>query len=151
MDAKIEKALKDANIQNIMNKATASFRSQLDDDEIQTCKLNALWKALVNYDENKAAKFTTYLYSGVCIECIREVKFKKITHQPLHSNLADNTDHFLVIDLMDELEHCFDKDLLLDKTKNFTIKEIAQRRGHNRETVRRKIKKAANQIAKRIK
>ena len=151
MDAKIEEALNNANIQNIMNKATGSFRGQLDDDEIHTCKLNALWKALVNYDESKAAKFTTYLYSGVRIECIREVKFKNKTHQSLHSNLADNTDYFLVVDLMDELEHCPDKDLLLDRTKNFTIKEIAARRGYNRETVRRKIKKSANQIAKRMK
>ena len=64
MDTKIEEALKDEDIQNIMNKAAGSFRGQLDDDEIHTCKLNALWKALVNYDEKKAAKFTTYLYSG---------------------------------------------------------------------------------------
>ena len=151
MDAKIEKALKDANIQNIMNKAAGSFRGQLDDDEIHTCQINALWKALLNYNEKRAAKFTTYLYSGVRIECIREVKFNKRKHQRLHSGLAENRDHFLAVDIMDELEHCPDKELLVDKMKNFTIKEIAQRQGCNRETVRRRIKKSANQITKRIK
>ena len=151
MDAKIEEALKNTDIQNIMNKAVGSFRGQLNDDEIHTCKLHALWKALVNYDENKAAKFTTYLYSGVRIECIREVKFNKRKHQALHSGLAEDTDHFLAIDLMDELEHCSDKELLLDKMKNFTIKEIAARQGCNRETVRRKIKKSSQKIAKRMK
>ncbi len=151
MDTKIGEALKDEDIQNIMNKAAGSFRGQLNDDEIHTCKINALWKALLNYDENKAAKFTTYLYSGVRIECIREVKFNKRRHQPLHSGLAENRDHFLTVDLMDELDNCPDKELLVDRMKSFTIKEIAQRHGCNRETVRRRIKKSANKIAKRIK
>ena len=151
MDAKIEEALKNKDIQNIMNKAAGSFRGQLNDDEIHTCQINALWKALLNYDEKRAAKFTTYLYSGVRIECIREVKFNKRKHQRLHSGLAENRDHFLAVDIMDELEHCPDKELLVDKMKNFTIKEIAQRQGCNRETVRRRIKKSANQITKRIK
>ena len=150
MDQKIEDALQNEDIQNIMNKAAGSFRSQLSDDEIHTCKLNALWKAFLNYDPNKAAKFTTYLYSGVRIECIREVKFSKRQHQPLHANLPDSTDHFFPIDLMDEINKCSDKELLIDRMNNLTIKEIAEKRQCNRETIRRKIKKSAEQLAKRI-
>jgi len=151
MDKKIEDALNNEDIQNIMNKAAGSFRSQLSEDEINTCKLNALWKSFVNYAPEKGAKFTTYLYSGVRIECIREVKFNKRQHQPLHSNLADSTDHFFSVDLMDEIDRCPDKELLMDRMNNLTIKEIAEKRQCNRETIRRKIKKSAQQLAKRIK
>jgi DNA-directed RNA polymerase specialized sigma24 family protein len=151
MDTKIENALKDENIMNIMNKAAGTFRRQLNEDEIYTCKLNALWKAFSNHDENKAAKFTTYLYNGVRIECIREVKFNKRKHQPLHSNLADGRDPFFEIELMDELDQCPNKELLIDRMENRTIKEIAKKYDCNRETIRRKIKKSVNHMSKRLK
>jgi len=151
MDAKIEEALQDDTIQKIMHKAAGSFRNQLSEDEIYTCKINALWKAFLNYEPSKGAKFTTYLYSGVRIECIREVKFNKRRHQPLHANLPDNRDHFFHVELNDELEKCQDKDLILDRMKNLTIKEIAEKRGCNRETIRRKIKKSVDQLSKRLK
>ena len=48
MNEKIEEALENSDIVNIMNKASGSFYSQLDRDEIRTCQLNALWKALCN-------------------------------------------------------------------------------------------------------
>jgi DNA-directed RNA polymerase specialized sigma24 family protein len=150
MDTKMEEALQDDEIQKIMHKASGSFRGQLSEDEIHTCKLNALWKAFLNHDPDKAAKFTTYLYSGVRIECIREVKFNKRRHQPLHANLADKRDHFFHVELNDELDKCSDKDLLVDRMNNLTIKEIAEKRGYNRETIRRKIKKSANQLSKRL-
>jgi DNA-directed RNA polymerase specialized sigma subunit len=151
MDTKIENALKDENIQNIMNKAAGSFRRQLNEDEIHTCKLNALWKAFSNHDPTKAAKFTTYLYNGVRIECIREIKFNKRKHAPLHSNIADKTDSFFETDLMDELDQCPNKELLIDRMKSHTIKEIAKKYDCNRETIRRKIKKSVNHMAKRFK
>ena len=113
-------------------------------------QINALWKAILNYDPNKAAKFTTYLYSGVRIECIREVKFKQKKHQPLHSNIADERDHFLLVDIMDEINNCQDKNLILDRMSSMTIKEIAEKYDCNRETVRRKIKKTTEQLAKKI-
>ena len=151
MDTKIENALKDENIVNIMNKAASSFRNQLNQDELDTCKLNALWKAFLNHDKKKAAKFTTYLYNGVRIECIREVKFNKRTHSQLHSNISDNKDPFFGVDLSDELENCPNKDLIIDRMNSYTIKEIAEKQGCNRETIRRKIKKSVNHMAKRLK
>jgi DNA-directed RNA polymerase specialized sigma subunit len=151
MDQKIEKALKDKDIVNIMNKASASFRRQLNEDEIQTCKLNALWKSLLHYDENKGAKFTTYLYNGVRIECIREVKFNKRKHLPLHPNLADKRDPFFETELMDEIDRCPDKELIIDRMNSFTIKEIAEKRNCNRETIRRKIKKSINCMGQSMK
>ena len=147
---KIEEALKDSDIVNIMNKASGSFCSQLDKDEIYTCQLNALWKALCNHDEKKAAKFTTYLYNGVRIECIREVKFKSKAHQHSYSDVEENRNHFFSAELLDEIDKCPNSELLVDRMKNFTIKEIADRHGCNRETVRRKIKKSVKSLQKRL-
>ena len=52
---------------------------------------------------------------------------------------------------MDEVNKCPNKDLLVDRMDNMTIKEIAEKRGCNRETIRRKIKKSVSHMTKRLK
>lgn len=150
IDTKIEKALKDKNIVKIMNKASNSFRKQLDVDSIYTCQINALWKAFLNFKEEKKTKFTTYLYNGVFIECIKEVKFlnKSKSNKKLHDNIPKiNVDH-LMIDILDELKSDDDKSLIIDKISNLTIEEMAKKRNSNRETTRKKLNKAMNKIKK---
>jgi hypothetical protein len=148
IDDKIQVALKDENIVKIMNKASKRFRNQLDSDSIRTCQLNALWKTFVNYDETKGAKFTTYLYKGVFIECMKEIKFsnKNKSFGMLHHNIASKTDPFFNIDLMDEFKNSEDRDLIEDRLSNMTIAEISEKRGKNRESIRRKIHKLADNI-----
>lgn len=148
INSKIEEALKDENILKIMNKASRRFRNQLDSDSIKTCQLNALWKTFVNFDETKGAKFTTYLYKGVFIECMKEIKFsqKNKSTGKLHNNIAANTDPFFIIDLMDEFKNEQDKKLIEDRLSNMTISEISEKCGKNRESVRRKIHKLADNI-----
>ena len=148
IDSKIEKALNDSNIKKIMNKASMRFKNQLDYDTIYSCQLNALWKAFLNHDPNKAAKFTTYLYNGVFIECMKEVKFHNKSRRcggKLHDNIDSNRDSFFLIDLMDELQDS-DKELIMDRMSNMTIVEIAKKHNSNRETVRRKINKIAQSL-----
>lgn len=144
----IAKALKDENILKIMNKASKRFKNQLDSDAIKTCQLNALWKTFVNHDESKGAKFTTYLYKGVFIECMKEIKFasKNKCHGKLHSNIPSNVNPFIYTDLMDEFPNENDRNLINDRLSNMTISEIASKHGKNRESVRRKINKLANDI-----
>jgi hypothetical protein len=148
IDDKIQVALKDENIVKIMNKASKRFRNQLDADSIKTCQLNALWKTFVNYNAEKGAKFTTYLYKGVFIECMKEIKFanKNKSFGMLHQNIASNTDPFFSIDLMDEFKNSEDRDLIEDRLSNMTIAEISEKRGKNRESIRRKIHKLADNI-----
>lgn len=148
INSKIETALKDDNILKIMNKASRRFRNQLDSDLIKTCQLNALWKTFVNYDETKGAKFTTYLYKGVFIECMKEIKFaqKNKSNGKLHSNIASNADPFFMIDLMDEFHDDSDRVLIEDRLSNMTISEISEKHGKNRESVRRKIHKLSDSI-----
>jgi hypothetical protein len=152
IDDKIEGALKDTNIVKIMNRASKRFKGQLDNDTIYTCQINALWKAFLNHDPNKAAKFTTYLYNGVFIECMKEIKFKNKSKRcggKLHDNISDNKDPFLMIDIMDELNE-EEKQIFVDKASNMTISEMAQKYGTNRESTRRKVHKIIHNISKKF-
>jgi hypothetical protein len=144
----IAQALKDENILKIMNKASKRFKNQLDPDVIKTCQLNALWKTFLNHDESKGAKFTTYLFKGVFIECMKEIKFvnKNRCHSKLHNNIASNINSFIYTDLMDEFPNENDQNLINDRLSKMTISEIASKYGKNRESVRRKINKLANDI-----
>lgn len=146
IDVNIENALSDKDITKIMIKASNSFKSQLDADEIKTCKLNALWKAIKNFNPDKKTKFTTYLYQGVFIECLKELKFKqksKVCNKKLHNNVPSTNTDLLVIDLLDEAKTQEERDLIIDKISNKTINEMAQTRTYSRETVRKKLKKIA--------
>lgn len=148
INVKMEQAMNDDNILKIMNKASKRFRNQLDSDSIRTCQLNALWKTFVNYDETKGAKFTTYLYKGVFIECMKEIKFgnKNKCSGKLHNNISSKDDPFFVIDLMDEFKNEDDRQLICHKLSNMTISEIAHSVGKNRESVRRKIHKLVDNV-----
>ena len=70
----------------------------MDGDEIYTCQINALWKAHVNFKPERKAKFTTYLFNGVFIECLKAVKFKnKLSDHAvkLHDNISSGNLKFL--------------------------------------------------------
>jgi DNA-directed RNA polymerase specialized sigma24 family protein len=150
IDLKIENALKDKNIVNIMNKASKSFMRQLDEDTIYTCKLNALWKSFINFKPEKKTKFTTYLYNGVYIECIKEIKFKNKSKakNKLHENIVTKDNQYLLIDILDEFDNDYDKELIMDKINNMTIDEMSKKRNTNRETTRKKLKKLVNKLQK---
>lgn len=144
IENKIEEALKNKDIINIMHKASKRFTNQLDKDSIYTCQINALWKAFLNYKPEKNTKFTTYLFNGVFIECLKEVKFNS-KHQKnrkkLHDNIMKNNEQYLLIDILDEMSNEEDKQLLIDKINNMTIQEMANKRDISRETVRKRLKK----------
>ena len=152
LNEKIEDALKDDNILKIMNRASKRFRGQLDNDTIHTCQINALWKAFVNHDPNKAAKFTTYLFNGVFIECMKEIKFKNKSQRfggKLHDNIASEKDQFLMIDILDELND-EEKQIFIDRASNMTIAEMSQKYNTNRESTRRKVHKIIKNVRKKF-
>lgn len=154
MNDKIEKALKDANLQGIMNKAASTFTRQLNQDEIYTCKINALWKSLTHWDASRKTKFSTYLFNGVKYECIREVKFKRKDKatggKDLDKTIASLDNHVAEIDLYDEIDNLPHAGLIKDRAKSFTINEIAQRHDINRESTRRRIKKSSKLLSNRL-
>ncbi len=144
MDQKIENALKDKDIMNIMNRACHKFIHQLDSDDIYTCKINALWKSFLHFKPEKNCKFTTYLYKGVYIECLKAIKFfnKSKGFVPLHEGYYSNNEaDILMIDILDEAENELQKELLLGKAAKMTNQELGLKHGIGKETVRKKVKK----------
>jgi DNA-directed RNA polymerase specialized sigma subunit len=153
IDVKIEKALKNKDITNIMHKASKRFTNQLDKDTIYTCQINALWKAFLNFKPEKNTKFTTYLFNGVFIECLKEIKFKNKSNRckhKLHDNIAQNNERYLMVDILDEITNEEDRQLLLDKISNMTIQEMANKRNISRETVRKKLKKLTKNFQRKF-
>jgi flagellin-specific chaperone FliS len=146
IDKKIENALNDRDINNIMNHACKNFVKQLDKDEIYTCKINALWKCFLNFKPEKQCKFTTYLYKGVYIECLKAVKFinKNKATAKLHPSIkAPQNTNELMVDLMDEANSSFEANLIIDKISKMTNEELSNKYGLGKETIRKKVKKIA--------
>lgn len=140
----IEEALKNKDINNIMNRACRKFSKQLDQDELYTCKLNALWKSFVNFKPEKQCKFTTYLFRGVYIECLKAVKFINKSNKAHKINMdipcTKNTD-LLMMELLDEVDTEFEKCLIKDKMAKMTNQELSEKYNIGKETIRKKIKK----------
>ena len=60
LDLKIQKAMSDVDIVNIMHKASKKFEKSLDEDEIYTCHLNALWKCFP-HDKRKKQNLQLFI------------------------------------------------------------------------------------------
>ena len=132
----------------ITNKAGVNFKNTLTQDEIDNCIYTAIWRALSKYDTNqKSCKFSTYLYSGVEMECKSMIRFnrKSIFDRNkgiLKNNKSCDRNHEQDIDMRDEINNCPDSSIIYDRFyKNMTIKEIAQNNKISTETVRKKINK----------
>jgi len=53
--------------------------------------------------------------------------------------------------MIDEIEALPDAEIMLDRAKNYTIKEISDMHSINRETIRRKIENSSKVLASRLK
>lgn len=142
--------MSDKNITNIMHKASKSFCGHLDEDELYTCQINALWKCFLNFKPEKNVKFTTYLFNGVRIECIKQLKFNeklsKRTRSLIYNTVPDSDNSTLMIDLLDEAENEEELELMKDKISNMTIQEMSDKRTYSRETVRKRLKKISKKL-----
>jgi hypothetical protein len=144
MDTKIDKALKNKDIVNIMNYASRKFTKQLDADELYTCKINALWKCFLHFKPEKKCKFTTYLFKGVYIECLKAAQFlnKSKRFRSLSHALVDHDDHSkMLIDILDEAQTNEEREILMDKLSRMTNEELSNKYNIGKETIRKKVKK----------
>ena len=155
LNTNIEKALKNRDYIKVMNKATHKFRKTLDEDTLETCQLHGLWHSLENFDPSYNVKFTTYLFKGVFIECVKAAKFQKrhrrYTVGKMHDNIHTNSGEadLAMVDLMDEIDHASDPDMLRERASGRTISEISDGRSISRETVRKRLKKMSRTIERR--
>ena len=149
MSKKIDKYLNDPDVMSIAYSAASSFSPSLSKDEIQSCILNALWRAMNRYNKRNKIKFTSYLHNGVVFECLSQRKFNKTKKlSNLHDSIEDNQDPVAEIDMMDAIHaKCEDPTLVVDRFyKNMTIKELAKDRGVCGETIRIRLKKNLDKL-----
>ena len=130
----------------ILQKACSTFRYALSQDEVSSCCITALWKAIDRYTNDSKCKFTTYLFKGVQMECLSQKKFNKDKLSfggKVHSNMQDTKCHYEHVDMLDEINFaCEDPSLIFDRFyNNMTIKEIAENRGVCGETIRIRLNK----------
>lgn len=143
-----------SDIIKIAKRASSTFTSTLSSDDLETCMINAIYKAINKYEEGSNCKFTTYLYKGVQMECLTQKKFNikssvNKAHR-LNNGITDNVDYEETTDMVDEINTvCEDPDIIFDRFyNNMTIKEIAQERRVCGETIRLKIKKNLKKLRK---
>ena len=155
LNTNIEKALQNRDYQRVMQKATNKFRKSLDSDTLETCQLHGLWHSLENFDASYGVKFTTYLFKGVFIECVKAAKFQKrhrrYSVDRMHDNIpsGQSMSDIAMVDLLDEIDHASDPEMLKERAAGLTISEISDSRAVSRETVRKRLKKMSRKIERR--
>lgn len=146
-------ALKDLNkddLAKIANKASKTFLGTLSAEEVQSCILNAFWKAVDKYKSDKNCKFTTYFYKGIIMECLTQKKFN-FNKSPvrIYEGMACRPNNAVAqIDMMDEINtHCDEPEIIYNRFyKNMSINEIAMTMGVCSETIRLKIKRNLSKL-----
>ena len=145
MDKTFEDLVKDPDIVNIMNKVSSNFQRGMDFDEIQSIKLDTLWKCVNNYDISRGAKFTTYLHNQLNYAFRNGLKKKRpqINLGELHTSVVDKHDysqdaHDVVNGLPNHISRILEQRYLY----NMTMVEIGKANGYSRETARRRLKNA---------
>ena len=156
-------------IQNIMYKVTNSYRAKIHDDDIESTKMETLWRCLLKFDESRGSKFTSYFYQQLsyAMKNLWKVESK---HSPTYlsdttsdkgsnkntklvKNNAESLDiesqkdvnmenHMECIDIVTGLKDEYNKLLNQRFYRNMTMKEIGRENGYSRETARRKLKNA---------
>lgn len=76
-DEQMERALANSDNANIIRSVLQKFAGQLHEDDLYTCGLHALWRALQYHDDSYGQKFTTSLYKFTDWECKRELRRQK--------------------------------------------------------------------------
>ena len=128
-----------------MNKVANRYRRNIDVDEIESIKMNTLWKCIEKHDENKS-KFTSFLYSQLSFALKNKVKKKKLEY---NSPSIEKEDFKAVVsmeytDIVSGLPEETREILNQRFYQNLTMKEIGKINGYSRETARRRLKNAIN-------
>ena len=152
----------DKDNQNIMNKVAKAYMKNIDSRDIESIKMDALWRVMNKYDPSKGTKFTSYLYQQLSyafktwvkkaeknLEFTQGMKLDSERDRNLTNTSEDavdinNLNSQLVADITTGLPADIVAILKQRFYNNMTMKEIAQENGYSRETARRRVKKAVN-------
>jgi RNA polymerase sigma factor (sigma-70 family) len=144
-----EDALNNNNNRAIIEHACKTFIGIIPDDELQHCKLIALWESLQRYRPEKGKKFTSFLYQKVRWECYKALKqinkekrYVSIIEDVVGKDSDENFDEWLEL-LPDKESKKLIEQRFLQK---MTLKEIGKYHGYSYETARKRINKIINYI-----
>jgi RNA polymerase sigma factor (sigma-70 family) len=150
MDNNFEEYWNSSDVQNIMNKVANRYKNAIDFDDIESIKMQTLWKCIDKYDRTRGTKFTSYLYQQITFAFKNKLKKKRVefNNESLEKVDTRNKSRMEVFDILTGL----DAELrdVLDKRfyHNMTMVEIGVSNGYSRETARRRLKKAIKMCQK---
>ncbi len=151
MDKTFEEKWNSSDVQNIMNKVANRYRTAIDFDDLESIKMQTLWRCIDRYDPDKGTKFTSYLYQQLSFAFRNKLKKKR---REYNVDTLESVDRRIqnameVKDMITGLdpEHA---DILNKRFYyNMTMQEIGSSNGYSRETARRRLK-AALKICKKM-
>jgi len=146
INQKFEDLWNDSDVQNIMNKVSNRYSRNIDLDDIESIKMDVLWKCIDKHDPNKS-KFTSYVYQQLSYAMKNQLKKKKVefNRNPLERVDDDYKNQLDVIDFVTGLEDEHHKILEQRFYKNMTMAEIGRTNGYSRETARRRLRAALSE------
>jgi RNA polymerase sigma factor (sigma-70 family) len=150
MDRKFEDYFEDQNILNIMNKVANYYKKAVDLDEVESIKMDTLWKCVNKYQKDRGAKFTSYLYQQLTYAFKNRIKKKKVefscdTLEKQDFNMSSKKEVYDIMHgLSDEIKNILNQRFF----QNMTMVEIAKANGYSRETARRRLKNAIKKCKK---
>ena len=145
MDRTFEDLSKDPDIVNIMNKVASKYQNSVDPDDVESIKLQTLWKCQKEYNKDKKTKFTTYLFNQLGYAFKTELKkSKKSMNVGEYSGGIIDTDNYYqdAKDMVTGLPEGVSKILEQRYLYNMTMVEIGNANGYSRETARRRLQNA---------
>lgn len=155
LSTKIKETLKDPDVNGIVKSVLSKFKNRLNQDELESCALNAVSDALKSYDPKKKSKFTTYLHKGLQIQCLTQIK-KNEPPRTDYMRIKSSVDNSFqvkqqIMEIMDELENIKGGQMVVEKfLHNYSNKEIALKNGIHPETVRIKIKNILERVRNKM-
>lgn len=149
----MEVALKNTDNTNIIRSVLFKYKDLINEDDLETCGLSGLWRALGYFRPEYGKKFTTNLYQFVHFECRRELRKQKNHHKGnVGLNAAANKAEAEDVECPEDrlaIRHMEECMLLLSREQrdllhsyyydNFTVDELSSHFGYSKETVRHKI------------
>ena len=149
-DEEFEEAQKDINNIKILNKVCSKYFKVIPQDELDRCKLIALWEAMKAYDPEKGQKFTSFLYNRIDWECKKQLyDFNKRKRQKYYNEALHFENYSNDVEILDVIQKLHPRLRLVVHQRFFerlTMEEIAERNSYSRETARRYILQALKKL-----
>tara|TARA_R110000796_G_scaffold205947_2_gene322317 strand:- start:33 stop:497 length:465 start_codon:yes stop_codon:yes gene_type:complete len=144
MDKTFEEYWNSSDIQNIMNKVANRYKNAVDFDDIESIKMQTLWRCMDKYDPDRGTKFTSYIYQQLSFAFKNKIKKKR---REFNVESIENVDRKLqgrmeVKDILMGLNSEYTDIIHKRYYQNMTMMEIGKSNGYSRETARRRLKKA---------